>query len=239
MISHDPFELDGAPLPVLLELFASDDAHERADAACAVGDRLRCREIVTLDPATLEQLVQLLQDPAAPVRFEAAIAIALTHDARATAPLIAALDSRALRLDAIRALGTTCDPDAIAPLTRLMQKWFMPWADRLQAAAALCALGDVSGATYLENRLASRRHAERAAAVHFVGESHHPRARKILEGILADITHPLRDVAARSLGLLGDQGARAALEGARAQADVDLRADIDQALATLGRPAQA
>ena len=44
------------------------------------------------------------------------------------------------RLDAIRALGTLGDPSAIPKLQHVMDRWWFPWADRLQAAAALCAL---------------------------------------------------------------------------------------------------
>jgi HEAT repeat protein len=233
---YSPAELDRAPLPELLELLSSSDAGERADAACAIGDRLRSREVVSLEPAVQNGVAALIDDPVSHVRFEAAIALAEAHDPRATDILIAALGARSLRLDATRALGTGGDPRAVPPLRQLMTRWLLPWADRLQAAAALCALGDATGAAYLKDRLGSRRHPERAAAVHFLGESRHPEARHILEGILADITHPLRDVAARALGMLGDPGARTALQAARAHADEELRGDIDDALEALGRP---
>jgi HEAT repeat protein len=232
---YDPLELDGAPLPVLVELMSSPEAGERSDAACAVGDRLRSRELLELEGPVREHLAGLLRDPVGTVRFEAAMALAEAQDPRATEVLIAALSSRTLRLDATRALGASGDRRAVEPLTRIMKRWLMPWADRLQAGAALCLLGDPAGAAYLKSRLASSRHAERAAALHFLGEARHPEARGILESILADITHPLRDVAARALGLLGDPGAKRALEAARHHGDQELLADIDNALAALAR----
>ncbi len=238
-MTYDPLELDGAPIPVLLELMSSEDAGKRSDAACAVGDRLRTRELDALDPVLSARLGDLLSDPVPVVRFEAAIALAEARDPRAVDVLVGALRSRALRLDATRALGASGDRRAIAPLTRLTRRWLLPWADRLQAAAALCALGDPAGAAYLKSRITSRRQAERAAAVHFLGEAHHPEARVILEGILADITHPMRDVAARALGLLGDPGAKPALEAARDHADEELKADIEGALDALRRASVA
>jgi HEAT repeat protein len=222
-------------MPELAEMLASDDPTLRSDAACAIGDRLRTRELTELDSPLRERLAGMLGDVVPGVQLEAAIALAEARDPRATDVLVAALRSRALRLDATRALGSSGDARAIEPLRALMGRWLLPWADKLQAAAALCALGDPSGAAYLKSRLSSRRQHERAATVHFLGESRHPEARALLEAILADLTHPLRDVAARALGLLGDPGARPALEAALAHADEELRADIDGALTTLAR----
>lgn len=230
---------DGASTPALRELLDDADPAERADAACALGDRLRTRELGDLGRDVQDKLAGLLTDVVPMVRFEAAIALAEAKDARATATLLAAVDDRALRLDALRALGALGDAAAVLPLLRVMRRRFMPWADRLQAAAALCALGDAAGAAYLVERLTSRRRAEAAAALHFIGESHHPRARELLEGALGNPAHVLRDVAARTLGALGDPAARAALEAARSTADAELRVDIDAALAMLAALVEA
>lgn len=233
-------DYDGASIPALLELLASREPGERADAACALGDRLRTREIERFEPAVQERLVALLGDEVPIVKLEAAIALAEAHDTRATELLIEASRRRVFRLDAVRALGTLGDARAVAPLLSMLRRWLLPWADRLQAAAALCALGEAQGADYLEARMRSRRDAERAAAIHFLGESRHPRARGLLEPLLADAAEPMRDVAARALGLLGDPAARPALERAREHADPTLREDIDQALSRLlpgGKPA--
>jgi HEAT repeat protein len=238
MARRDPFELDGASLPELSELLGSQDPGERADAATALGDRLRGRELEELEPALRQRLVALLSDADTMVRFEAAITLAEAHDPSGTATLVSALETRTLRLDATRALGASGDPNAVRPLEKLLSRWLLPWADRLQAAAALCALGDLNGAYYLKVRIDSSRLAERAAAIHFLGESHHPEARPLLEKILCDVTHPMRDVAARALGLLGDPAAKEALELARLDSDYELADDIDQAIAALARAAE-
>jgi HEAT repeat protein len=227
---------DGAPLPVLRELLGSDDPRQRADAACTLGDRLRTHEIAALERELHERLAALLADAVPMVRFEAAIALAEARDARATPILLGGLSSRVLRLDAIRALGTAGDRAAVAPLGKLMRRWLMPWADRLQAAAALCALGDPEGAAYLKVRLESRRAAESAAAIHFLAESRHPEARALLEAIVADRRHARRDVAVRALGLLRDPRSRGVLEAAREQADDELLGDIEGALKLLDAP---
>lgn len=232
-MSGQKIDFDGASIPELVGYMESDTAELRGDAACALGDRLRTRELYRLDSNVQNTLAGLLDDPYPLVRLEAAIALAEVHDSRATRLLLAATRARQHRLDAIRALGTLGDPEAIQPLKRIMQRRLMAWADKLQAAAALCALGDSNGASYLAERLSSRRLAERAAAAHFLGESRHPRARALLEPILAQTDHELRDTVARALGLLGDKDAKPALLAARDSADPALRDDIDRSLAQL------
>ncbi len=235
-MSHEPpADFDGVSIPSLSEYLGHDDARIRSDAACALGDRLRTRAVEVLDAPVLDEIATLLVDREPFVRFEAAIALACAQDRRGTAVLLAAIRNRSLRLDATRALGTMGDRAAIEPLRALMERWLMPWADRLQAAAALCALGEATGAEYLESKLTSRRAPERGAAIHFVGESRHPKGRAVLEAILTDGDDRMRDVAARALGLLGDPGAREALERARHGADAELASDIDAALDSLGR----
>lgn len=229
----DPIELDRASLPELLSTMSHADPELRGNAACAIGDRLRTRELDDLDADTRDKLAALLGDPVPMVRLEAAIALAEAHDERATSLLLSATRRHQHRLDAIRALGTLGDKRATEPLRGIMERRFMPWADRLQAAAALCALEDQGGADYLATRVTARRAAERAAAVHFLGESRHPEARRVLEAILRNPDHELRDTAARALGLLGDADAEHALRQARVNADESLRADIDYALSKL------
>lgn len=233
MAFETPEDFDRASVPELVELLRDPGFQRRADAACALGDRLRARELAQLDESAREALHDALEDPVPAVRIEAAIALAEARETRATQVLLDAMQLRSVRLDAIRALGTMHDPTAVAPLTRVMTSFWMPWADRLQAAAALCALSDPAGAAYLESKLTSRKTAERAAAMHFIGESHHPRARALLEPLLTRATEPLRDVAVRALGLHGDPAARTALEAARTTADEALVADIEHALALL------
>ncbi len=226
-------DFDGASLPELAALMRSEHAQARADAATAIGDRLRTREIDVMPADIHELVVELLVDPVPIVRFEAAMTLAEAHDQRGTDLLIEASAHRHFRLDAVRALGAMGDQRAAPPLATMMGKLLMPWADRLQAAAALCALGDTRGADYLAKKLVSRRKAERAAAIHFIAESRHPKARALLTPIVDDVADSMRDVAARALGILGDPAAAPALEAARQGADEALRSDIDQALQQL------
>ncbi|MBN1962154.1 MAG: HEAT repeat domain-containing protein [Deltaproteobacteria bacterium] len=235
MVDSTEIDFDGASLPVLFELLNRPQSQIRADAACAIGDRLRTCELQQLEVHMQEKLAQMLADEAAAVRFEAAITLALAKDKRATDELIKALNSSALRLDAIRALGTSGDERALPTLLNILNRRFlMPWADKLQAAAALCALGDLAGAQYLQEKLASRRMGERAAAIHFLGESKHPQARAILEQLIVDSSEPLRDVAVRAIGLLQDPQVAQVLIETRVNADTELKDDIDQALTKLG-----
>ncbi len=223
-------ELDGASIPELVELMRSEHPGERAAAVCAIGDRLRTREIQGVENPVQEAMAQLLDDSLTHVRFETAIALAELQDFRATPLLLGAMRSKALRLDAIRALGTMGDPTAIASLRAILGKFLMAWADKLQAAAALCALKDSEGQNYLKAKLQSRKFAERAAAIHFMAESQHPSATDDLINILKDLNDPMRDVAARSLGLIPSEKAHQALEQARGGADGHLAEDIDEAI---------
>jgi HEAT repeat protein len=225
-----PEQLDRASLAELVAFFASGDARLRADAVCALGDRVRSRELTEISSELRDQVAALLKDADQDVCFEAAMTLAEMHDARGLEPLLAALRSRHLRLDATHALGTLGNVAAAPALRSLLSSWLMPWADKMQAAAALCALHDAEGAVYLVDKLHSRKKAERAAAIHFIAESRHPRALKILTQILLDRSDPMRDVAARALGILGDGAARQVLTQSLATAAGELRADIDQAL---------
>ena len=55
-------DLDGAPLPVLRELLDSADFQERADAATALGDRLRTHELKGVDADVHDNSVVDLDD---------------------------------------------------------------------------------------------------------------------------------------------------------------------------------
>ena len=231
-------DYDTATVQEVEALLDNESPFVRADAACVFGDRLRTGEVTELSLSVRTRLERMLDDREVLPRVEAAITLAEIHDPLATPILLAATRSRTFRLDATRALGATGDSRAIPELKKLMSRWLLAWADRLQAAAALCALGDPSGAAYLEEKLGSRRPAERAAALHFIGECHHPRAFEILCRVLTTKDDPQRDVAARTLGLLGDGRGRDALSQARQNADTELLADIEDALVLLDKSAR-
>ncbi len=222
------FDYDGASVPELHELLGHDDPLVQSDAACALGDRLRTGELDTLDPPVIETLRKLIGFPSFIVQFEAAITLAELQDPTATELLLHAIESRRFRLDAIRALGTLGSPRAIEPLSAMLGRFLLPWADKLQAAAALCALGDPAGRNYLVERLTSRRLPERASAIHFLGESKHPDALLHLEGILDNPEDPMRDVAARTLTLLPKELALPILERNLVHATGELLEELTQ-----------
>ncbi len=226
-------DFDTASLDELLGCLTHEQFLVRADAACALGDRLRTRELVTLDEPLRMRLRRLLDDREVLPRVEAAITLAELQDPEATPILLAAARSRTFRLDAVRALGRGGDSRAIPFLLKLLNGFMKPWADRMQAAGSLCALGNADGRAYLQEKLRSRKSAERAAAIHFLAESRHPEALSLLSTILANALDPHRDVAARALGLLGNPAGKDALLAARAAADADLLSDIEASLAAL------
>lgn len=235
MSTQEPIDFDGASIPVLAELLLAEEAALRADAACALGDRIRANEQDELERPVHEALAALLRDRDPAVRFEAAIALAELQDHRATDVLLRALHNGRVRLDATRALGTLGDRRAIPHLLRLMKRRLCPWADKLQASAALCALGNSIGSKFLADKTRSRRRAERAAALHFLGESRHPGALGLLTEVLLGHEDSMQDVAARALGLNGDSRAIPPLTRARDGASEELRQDIDASLAMLQR----
>jgi hypothetical protein len=114
----------------------------------------------------------------------------------------------------------------------LLRKWWLPWADTLQAAAALCALGDAQGAAYLEKRIQARRFAEAAAALHFIGESKHPRALDLLGNALRGHHTKLAGTAARTLALphLRDPETEAMLRDELKKRSGELAEEIHEAL---------
>ena len=233
------FDFDGASVPELHELMHHQDPLIQSDAACALGDRLRTRELDTLDNPVVETLRALIGSKSFIVQFEAAITLAELQDHTATELLLHASQSRRFRLDAIRALGTLGNPAAIEPLRAMLGRFLLPWADKLQAAAALCALGDSEGQSYLLERLSSRRDAERASAIHFLGESKHPDALTYLEHILGDTEDPMRDVAARTLTLLPDELALPILEKNLVTAKGELLEELQQCADSLRNSAKS
>ncbi len=217
-------------MPVLLEHLQSPNPLERADAACAIGDRLRCKEIHSLDPEVHNTLLMLLKDRVKEVQFEAAITLAQIQDNHALDILLQAMRHRHTRLDAVRALGELKAPEAIPALHQTMQSWWMPWADKLQAAAALCRMNHPEGVQYLTQKIHSTRTAERAAAIHFIGESQHPDALQMLTALLENPQEPLKDTAVRALGMLGDEKGLHVLAQMKKEAEEDLLEDIETAV---------
>jgi HEAT repeat protein len=213
----------------LLEQLQGSHPKDRTDAACALGDRLRTHEI-EFDPQIRLALLKALEDPVPAVRVETAIALSEVQEYLATPILLWAAKRPATRLDALLALGAMRDPSTVPFLQQLLRRWLLPWADRLQAAAALCSMQMAEGTTYLEQKLLSRRVAERAAAIYFIGHCQHPNACVLLKPILLNVKDPLRDGAARALGFVKDPQAKHLLGSALVDAEGELKEDILLAL---------
>lgn len=108
-------------IPVLLELLKDPSANVRAVAANALG-RISLR---SHDERALDPLAHLLQsDPDPIVRANAALALGLTGNPRALAPLVAALDSHDVRIRrmAVVALTELRNPEAIGPLVHTFKQ---------------------------------------------------------------------------------------------------------------------
>ena len=213
-------------LEELQELLDHANPQIRSDAICSLGDRLRLKSLSALPREIIEQLAKLLGDDSFLVQLESAITLAEIQDHRGTFVLMEAVRRKDFRLDALRALGQMQDPMAIALLQNWMEKRFAPWADRMQAAAALAELGIPTAYDYLEKKLSSRKKAERAAAIHFLGATKHPAASEHLLRIVKETHDPHRDCAARALGLLGNVEILPELEQLLSQTVGDLNQDI-------------
>mgnify|MGYP003952660015 CR=1 FL=1 len=226
-------QIDGASSETLEELLTHENPEIQKDAACALGDLIRTKEKDSLSSSCVESLASILGHSNFLVQLEAAIALAEIQDHRGTPLLLAAIRHKRFRLDALRALGTMNDPQAIDNLRYWTRRIFAPWADKLQAAAALCKMADPEGQTYVQQKLKSKKAAERAAAIHFMAECQHPNALQDLGNILNNHLDPMRDVAARSLGLLGNSAAIPLLKNSLLKASSELVDDVNEAIQSL------
>lgn len=204
-------DLIGLPLEQLTAYLSGTDYRLRADAACVIGDMVRDMSEKSLPEETVEALHILLKDIEPSVRLEAAIALSLIGDGEATPVLRELAERRAFRLDAIYVLGKIGDRESIPMLNNMLIRFLASWSEKVQAAAALTLMGEKTGQDYLVGCLKSWRRLERAAACHFIGESHHPEALSILKEIAVDEKNRLRGTALRSMGFLDEPEAEAFL----------------------------
>jgi HEAT repeat protein len=201
------------------------DPEVRANAAAALADTAAERAIPVMRA--------LLMDRDRAVRLEAGLALAELGERSATPTLIEALSDRDVAPQAVRALGQLRDPSAIPALTDLCRSWLARAPLRASAAAALTALDDPFGWSELQVWLGSRRREARAMAIYACGDLRITGAVDRLIEILKDPHHPDRDAAARALGEIGDERARAALDDAASDPDADLAQDARRALEQL------
>lgn len=193
-------------LAILLDLLVDGAPGVRQQAAAAIGD--------LAVPSTTAALVERIeQDDDDGVKFEAAFALASMHHnhARGRAVLERALDDKKLRLDACEGLRRLSSAEAIPALTRLAQRRFIPWPDRLTALATLHSLGHPEGGPQLLRRTRARNRAERAYAVSLIASHRITSGYAILEEIVANPKDKLREIAVRAIGELGLERAAEAL----------------------------
>ncbi|MEE2962375.1 MAG: HEAT repeat domain-containing protein [Myxococcota bacterium] len=205
-------KLEKTDIPGLIKLLSDPDHEIRSSAACCLGDKVRTKELREFSHKLKETLAQRLKDPSGQVRFEAAIALAEMQDIRATGCLASFLPKSTHRLDAIRSLGASGDTLAIVALKPYVERWWYPWADRLQAAAALCRLGNSLGMEYLQDRITCRRREEKCAAYYFLGESNHPEALSLLQSGLKSGPNHIKHSCIDGLGALATPQAWATLQ---------------------------
>ena len=79
-------DFEAASIKELVQLCSHPESIVRADAACSIGDRLRCNELDGLDDDAQSALCGLLQDEF-PVALEAAIALAEVQEPQAASVL--------------------------------------------------------------------------------------------------------------------------------------------------------
>jgi HEAT repeat protein len=157
-------ELDVARAAPLLRVALSDeDAEVRANAACALGDAPR-------DDQTVEALAGLLKDGKEEPRFEAAFALAVFGDRRATAVLAAFLRDDGRALDAARGLAMLRDPESTQALAQTLRGFFVPMLVKVRAAHALARLGEKQGRQYLERMAQKRKEEVRGLASELLAE---------------------------------------------------------------------
>jgi HEAT repeat protein len=157
-------------------------------------------------------LATSLQDGAFAVRFEAARGLAAIGHSAGLDVLTEGLEHGALRFRAIGALAELRDGRALEPLRRLFSRWLLNGFERTHAAGAMALLGDAEGRRYLLGRLGRRRALDRPLAAELCGEAGVVEAEELLLEMVSDAGDPARGAAARALGRLGSERARAVLE---------------------------
>lgn len=205
---------------------AEDEAPEvRHEALAALGD------LGAVDAA--DTLARHLDDPDAEAAFEAAFALASLKDARGRAVLERELTKARRRLDACEGLRRLADPAAEPALRKVLDRWFLPWADRLSVWSALHALGAADAAEQVVASARARRLEERTYALALIGSQRIEAGRAALEAVASDPKDILRDTAVRALGELGATGSEAVLQAILQTPDIpeELAADVRAALA--------
>lgn len=191
-------------------------------------------------PGAAEDLARLLADRRVEVAAEAAFRLAERGDRRAVPVLCRTLRHPDLGFEAARLLGELADPAAGPALRAYVSRWLADPLTRLQAAAALCRMGDGTGEAILLRALRSWRRPVRGFAIELLSGL---RSAAAYDSILAVAGRPADyhcGTAARALGRYGDpRGAEALCALLEGHPDPEVRQDAARALGEIGGPLAA
>jgi HEAT repeat protein len=179
-----------------------------------------------------------LQSSEETMRFAAACALADAHDAAALPELTAALRDGYRRQEAISALMSLGDADALPEVSRLFEDESLGEFDRTLVAAAMARFGDARGGAHLISRIETESD-DRPIAAEWAGRLGVQEAIPTLTGLAEREGDAAQGAAIRALGRLKAPGAEERLLRLVADADApeDLRMDAAEGLAELATPA--
>jgi len=206
---------------------------------------VRLQVIHTVGPLEVEgvgdALAGRLGDADPQVRTSAAAALAFNGDARGIEVLLAALEKRATREEALHALRQVAGQGDPAQVERAVRRIFggmlVGRFERVAAAGVLASLGAAEGRAHLVERI-GKKAIDRPLAMELAGELQVAEALPLLEAAAVDRRDPLRGTALRALASLGAPGAleRCAAALADEAEDPDVRCDAAEGLLLLGTP---
>jgi HEAT repeat protein len=214
---------------------ASSDVEERRDALMKLG--------AMNHPDAAHAAVASLQDSEPIIRATAIHAIAALPAGEAIALLLPLTKEKLefVRREAVDALGRTEDRAAVAPLLEIISADKEP-SVRAAAALALGRIHDESAVNALTQIVSGAGQKKKReddfvmrAAAEALGEIHSRAAVNVLIAAVSAETNSvdLRRAAAKSLGMIGDQSAKPALETALGSGDPYLSAAARDALRRL------
>ena len=177
-------------------------AEPRCAAAAALGDFARAGAKV--GPEIRARLRALLDPGDTLWAFESALTLAALGDSAARPHLEANLGGGRRRLDAVEALAQLGDAAAVPALNTLRRRWWLPWVDRLAAAASAASLGEAGATQAVRSALRSRRLDVRIYGAALAGQRRLSALRPDLQ-ILADRPgEQAREAALEALFALGE-----------------------------------
>lgn len=192
-------------------------------------------------PEVLPALAARLSDEDLLVRTSAAAALSFAGDASGIPVLLASLEKRNAReeaLHALRQVASQGDRAAIEkPVRRLFGSLFVSRFERVAAAGVLAVLGFAEGRAHLVDR-AARKGIDRPLAVELCGELRVAEAEMLLRAAAADAADPLRGTALRALASLGvaDAVGRCSAVLLDEREDADARCDAAEGLLLAATP---